>query len=223
MRHIAAVLLIAISGAVASARQGPPPGAGIAVRPLFDNPSVAVARLLLTPGAREMPHTHPYTLLIVSVSRGDVEFLKGTATNRSMWQIGDVQVVDREVRHAGANMGTMPVEALAISIKTDRVKGGTAPPLPRPAGITATDVLDSAEAAVRRVELAPGAREVVHTHPYDFVVVPVTSGRMEVQLAGKTEAKDYAPGDAFFIMRNTPHAVANVGKTPFALLGVTIK
>jgi quercetin dioxygenase-like cupin family protein len=219
MRQIAATLLIAISGVVGAAQQGP----GIAVRPLFDNPSVGVARLLLLPGAREMPHAHGYPLLIVSISRGDVEFLKGTATNRSMWQVGDLQLVERDVRHAGANMGTMPVEALAISIKPDRVKGGTAPPLPRPTGITSTDVLDSADAAVRRVELAPGAREVPHTHPYDFVVVPVVSGRMEVQLAGKTETKDYAPGDAFFIARNTPHAVANVGKTSFALLGVTIK
>src|SRR5687767_2614482 len=184
MRTSAVAFVIAASGFIAYAQQGPPfdsaqgkpPGAGIAVRPLFDNPSVSVARLLLTPGAREMPHTHPYSLLIIAVSRGDVEFLKGTATNRSMWQIGDLQVVERDVRHAGANMGTMPVEALAISIKADRVKGGTAPPLPRPAGITATDVLDSADAAVRRVELAPGAREVVHTHPYDFIVVPVTSG-----------------------------------------------
>ncbi len=231
MRTLAAVLVVAFSALAGDAQQGPPfdsaqgkpPGAGIAVRPLFDNPAVGVARLLLLPGAREMPHTHPYTLLVVSVSRGDVEFLKGTATNRSMWQIGDIQVVERDVRHAGANMGTMPVEAVAISIKPDRVKGGTAPALPRPAGITATDVLDSADAAIRRVELAPGAREVPHTHPYDFVVVPVVSGRMEVLLAGKTETKDYAPGDAFFIARDTPHAVANVGKAPFALLGVTIK
>src|SRR5688572_6951100 len=231
MRTIAVAFVITVGGFIAYAQQGAPfdsaqgkpPGAGIAVRPLFDNPSVGVARLLLTPGAREMPHTHPYTLLIVAVSSGDVEMLKGTTANRITRKVGDVDVVERELRHAGANLGSAPFEAVVISVKPDRVKGGTAPPLPRPAGITATDVLDSADAAVRRVELAPGAREVIHTHPYDFVVVPVTSGRMEVQLAGKTEAKDYAPGDAFFIARNTPHAVANVGKTPFALLGVTIK
>lgn len=221
MPHFAALVFVVSSGLVAYAQLPPTPG--VAVRPLFDNPSVVVARLLLLPGAREMPHTHAYPLVIIAVSRGDVEFLKGSATNRSTWQIGDVQVVERDARHAGANMGDMPVEVLAISIKPDRVKGGTAPPLPRPPGITAIDVLDSADAAVRRVELAPGAREVIHTHPYDFVVVPVTNGRMELQLAGKTETKDYAPGDAFFITRNTPHAVANVGKERFALLGVTIK
>ena len=221
MPTLAAALAVLLSGIIASAQT--PTGPGIAVRPLFDNSSVAVARLLLLPDAREMPHTHTYPLIIIAVSRGDVEFLKGTATNRSLWQIGDVHLVERDVRHAGANMGTAPVEALAISIKPDRVKGGSAPPLPRPPGITATDVLDAADAAVRRVELAPGAREVTHTHPYDFVVVPVTSGRMEVQLAGKTETNDYAPGDAFFIARHTPHAVANVGKERFALLGVTIK
>ena len=94
---------------------------------------------------------------------------------------------------------------------------------PPAAGIAVRPLFDNPAVGVARLLLLPGAREVTHTHPYDFVVVPVVSGRMEVQLAGKTEAKDYAPGDAFFIARNTPHTVANVGKTPFALLGVTIK
>ena len=203
--------------------QAPALPPGMSIRPLFENAAVAVVRLTLAPGTREMPHTHPYSMLIIPITRGDIEMLKGAATTRTTREVGSVDVVEPGVVHAGANVGSTPIEAIIVAVKPDRVKGGTAPPLPRPQGITATDVLDTADAAVRRVELAAGARETSHTHPYDFVVVMITPSRMEVQLAGRTETKDFAVGDAFFIPRDTPHAVANPGTEPLALLGVAIK
>jgi quercetin dioxygenase-like cupin family protein len=217
---IAAALILAGSAAYG---QGPGLPPGMSVTPLFENASVAVVRLTLAPGTREMPHTHPYAMLIIPITRGDIEMLKGGATTKTTREVGSVDVVEPQVVHAGANVGSTPIEAIIVAVKADRVKGGTAPPLPRPQGITATDVLDTTDAAVRRVELAPGAREVSHTHPYDFVVVMTTRSRMDVQLAGKTETKDFAVGDAFFIPRNTPHAVANPSQEPLALLGVAIK
>jgi quercetin dioxygenase-like cupin family protein len=222
MRSVTTITAVLLAAAIAAAQQ-PPPAPGITLRPVFDNPTVTVARITLAPGAREMPHTHLYSLVTIQLSPGDLEMLKGETTARRAREVPNVDFVARELRHAAANIGSTPVEGLVIAIKPDRVRGGTSPPLPRPAGITATDVLDSADAAVRRVELAPGAREVTHTHPYDFVVVSATRSRMEVQLAGTTETKEFAVGDAFFIPRDTPHAVANPGREPLALLGVAIK
>ncbi|MBM3820321.1 MAG: cupin domain-containing protein [Acidimicrobiia bacterium] len=222
MRSVA-ILAAILFAAVMAAAQQPQMPAGMSVTPLFENASVAVARLTLLPGTREMPHTHGYSMLIVPVTSGDIEMLTGTATTKTTRQIGDVDVVERGVVHAGANVGTTTLDAIIVAVKADRAKGGTAPPLPRPEGITARDVLDATDAAARRVELAPGAREVTHTHPYDFVVIPITRSRMELQLAGRTETKEYAPGEAFFIPRDTPHAVANPGREPLALIGVAIK
>jgi quercetin dioxygenase-like cupin family protein len=223
MRIIATCTAVLLAAAVAAGQQPPPPAPGITLRPVFDNPTVTVARITLAPGAREMPHTHPYSLVTMLLTPGDLDMLKGETTTRRAREVPNVDFVPRGLRHAAANVGASPIDGLVVAIKPDRVPGGTSPPLPRPAGITATDVLDATDAAVRRVELAAGAREVTHTHPYDFVVVAVTRSRMEVQLAGKTETKEFAVGDAFFIPRDTPHAVANPGTAPLALLGVAIK
>ncbi len=62
---------------------------------------LGVARLLLLPGAREMPHTHPYTLLIIALSSGNVEMLKGTTANTITRKIGDD--LDNFRAHAFAN------------------------------------------------------------------------------------------------------------------------
>jgi quercetin dioxygenase-like cupin family protein len=223
MRTLAALAAAALLSGFTVAAQGPAVPPGFAARPLFDNASVGVMRLLISPGAREMPHAHPYSMLVVQVSPGDVEIMKAGAVSRAARPVGHIEFFDANMQHAAANVGNTPVAVLVISFKPDRLRGGTAPALPRPQGITSTDVFDSADAAVRRVEFAPGAREVIHTHPYDFVLVPAVHGRIDVHLAGKDETKDYAPGDAVFIARNTPHSVANVGRERFALLGVTIK
>jgi quercetin dioxygenase-like cupin family protein len=222
MRPIAALAAVLLTGFALQA-QTPALPPGVDVRPLFDNASVSVAQLVLAPGAREMPHAHPYPTLAIITSSGDLEITKAGATSTATRPIGHFEYFDRDVRHAAANVGKAPVEVIAISLKPDRQPGGSAPPMPRPQGITSTDVFDSSALALRRVEFAPGAREVVHTHPYDFMIVAVAQGRIEVHVAGKDEARNYEPGDSLFVGRNVPHSVANVGTERFALLGVTIK
>ncbi|MBI4264169.1 MAG: hypothetical protein HY657_07325 [Acidobacteria bacterium] len=124
---------------------------------------------------------------------------------------GDVEFIGRDLRHAAANVGTSPFEVVVAAIKPDRVPGGVAAPAPLPPGVTRTGVLDNPEVTAARLEFAPAAREMVHTHPYDLVVVPLTSSRLEVQIGNGKETKEYAVGEAVFIARNEPHAVANLG------------
>jgi quercetin dioxygenase-like cupin family protein len=63
----------------------------------------------------------------------------------------------------------------------------------------------------------------VYTHPYDLVVIPLTASKLEVQIGPDKQVRDYAPGNALFIARNQPHAVANLGPGTFSVMGVAVK
>jgi quercetin dioxygenase-like cupin family protein len=73
------------------------------------------------------------------------------------------------------------------------------------------------------VTFAPDAREPVHMHPYDLVVVPVTAARMEVLVGPATEVKDYAAGEVIFLPRSVPHSISSRHPQPFQILSVAVK
>lgn len=215
----AALVCVVCAGALEA--QGPP--AGFTVTPLVDNATVAVARLRLAPGAREQPHTHPYSMVVVYLTDGDVELHNEASRWKGRRARGEVDFIARDATHAAANVGESPIDVVAISIKADRVPAGSAPADPAPAGITRTAVLETADATVARVDFAPVAREPIHTHPYDLVVVPLTSAEVEVRMGGAVDKRVYQAGDLFFLPRNEPHAMANLASGTFSVLGVAIK
>jgi quercetin dioxygenase-like cupin family protein len=192
-------------------------------RPVFTNESVDVTRLLLLPGSSEAPHSHGYSIMFVHLTSGDTEALTGTSTTKGARAAGSVEFVSKDVLHAIANVGREPFELLTIAFNPDRLRGGTAAPAPPPAGITRTPLLDNTDATVTRLEFAPSARETVHMHPYDLVVVPLTAARVDVEIGSTRETRALTPGDAFFIERFEPHAVANLGSEAMIVLGVAIK
>ena len=59
--------------------------------------------------------------------------------------------------------------------------------------------------AVVTVAIAPSAREPVHTHAFDLVLVALTPGRMEVRVGEDVGARDYAVGEVIFVPRDVPH------------------
>ena len=217
-----AITIAALLATTALNAQAPPP-VGFSRAPLFDNPTVNVFRLMLQPGARETPHTHPNSMLVVWISRAEVEMLNGQQQTPRTRLAGEVEFFAREVTHAAGNGGSAPFEVVVINIKPDRVPGGTAAPAPPPAGVTRTPVLDNPEVTATRLDFAPSAREPVHTHPYDLVVIPLTASTLEVQIGSEKQTRDYAPGNSFFVARNQPHAVANTGSGTFSVIGVAIK
>lgn len=197
---VATLLLGSALAALAQTSQG-----GFGRRPVFTNDSVSVERILMLPGSREAPHTHAYPMIVVQLTAGTVDFIA------------------RDMTHTAANAGGTPFEMLTIAINPERLRGGTAPPAAAPAGVTRTPVLDNTDATITRLEFAPSARETVHMHPYDLVVVPLTTSHIELQLGTEKDMKTLTPGDAFFIPRFEPHAVANLGPETLAVLGVVIK
>jgi quercetin dioxygenase-like cupin family protein len=63
----------------------------------------------------------------------------------------------------------------------------------------------------------------VHTHAHDLVVIPITAARLDVQVGDKKNVRGYRIGEAIWIPRLTPHAVANAGTASMRILGVVVK
>jgi len=71
--------------------------------------------------------------------------------------------------------------------------------------------IENSRTRVTRHRLAPGAHTGEHRHEYDYVVVPVTSGRMRVVAAGQESFADISSGVAYFRSAGVEHDVFNGG------------
>ena len=92
-----------------------------------------------------------------------------------------------------------------------------------PIVFTRSTIIDNPRVTVMRLTAEPGAREEVHTHPYDVVVVQLTRGDLEMTVGSEKVSGTRDPGFSMFIAKGTPHAAANVGKTPFDVIVTVIK
>lgn len=81
--------------------------------------------------------------------------------------------------------------------------------------------IDNDRTRVTRHRLLPGAHTGFHRHEYDYVVVPVTPGRMRIVEAGEERFSDLSPGVAYFRRAGVEHDVFNDG--PEELIFVDIE
>lgn len=211
----------AVSSTERQPAASPPPG--ITRTALIENETVMMARLRMAPKAAEDVHTHPFSAVIIQLDAGEVDMRLGGVRETTRRPAGFVEFIARGEPHAATNVGSAPFDLVTIAIKPDRKRGGDAPPQPAPAGITRTPVLDNTDARVTRVEFAPNARELVHSHPFDLVVVPLIAGRLEVRIADKVETRDYRAGEPMFLPRDVSHAVSNVGSASIIVFSVGVK
>ncbi len=215
------VVGVAAMGAAAQQAGAPPPG--ITRTELENNATALIARLRMAPGAREDVHTHPFSAVVVQIGTGDVDMRLGDGHTTTRRAHGFVEFIPREVPHAAANVGREPFEVVTIAMKPDRRPGGDAPALPAPPGITRKPLLENAETRVTHVTFASSAREPVHTHPFDLVVVQLTPGRVKVRVGQDVSTREYAAGEVIFLPRDVPHAVSNADGGAFEILSVGIR
>ena len=71
--------------------------------------------------------------------------------------------------------------------------------------------IENVRTRVTRHRLAPRAHTGFHRHEYDYVVVPVTSGRMRIVVGGKELFSDLSSGVAYFRQAGVEHDVLNDG------------
>jgi quercetin dioxygenase-like cupin family protein len=196
---------------------------GITRTQLLDNPTVMVARLKLDPGSREPVHTHPFSALVIQLTEGRVEMLLATEKTSTARETGYTWFIHREVSHAAANVGASPFEVVTVAIKPDRPRAPAGPATAARPGITRTSVLENDEARVTRVKFDPGARETVHTHPFDLVLVALTGGRVEVMVGSDRSVEDRPAGHVWFLPREIPHAVASAASAPMEFMSIGVK
>jgi quercetin dioxygenase-like cupin family protein len=222
-RPPATVLLIVLNAAVLAA-QAPTLPAGFTVTRVLDNATISAVRLKLAPGAKEQPHTHPSSMLVIMLTASEMEMQNGEKHTKGLRKVGEIEFINSGVSHHAANAGATPLEALVVTLKPDRVRGGTAPPATAAQpGVTRKPLIDNQDLAVTRLEYEAEVREPVHTHPYDLLIVPISPARLDMQLGHKKQVGRYVAGDAIFVPRGTAHAVANVGTASFRILGIRIK
>jgi len=72
--------------------------------------------------------------------------------------------------------------------------------------------IDNDRARVTRHRLAPGAHTGLHRHEFDYVIVPVTSGRMRILEKGEERFSDLSSGVAYYRSAGIEHDVFNGGE-----------
>ena len=69
--------------------------------------------------------------------------------------------------------------------------------------------IENARTRVTRHRLAPGAHTGMHRHEYDYVVVPISGGRMRIVEGDKVAFAELAAGVAYFRAAGVEHDVFN--------------
>ena len=92
-----------------------------------------------------------------------------------------------------------------------------------PAGISRTPLVDNATVLCARLTYAAGAAEPVHTHPFAAIVIQLTAGDVDMTIGGEHTRAHREPGFVWYIPRETPHALVNVGSTAIDQITVAIK
>ena len=84
--------------------------------------------------------------------------------------------------------------------------------------------MDNARARVTEWRFAPGAATGRHRHEFDYVVVPLTSGRLKiVGSEGVESTSELIAGDPYFRPAGVEHDVLNDNPHEFAFIEIELK
>ena len=78
-------------------------------------------------------------------------------------------------------------------------------------GMSFKQILENDRLTAIRARMEVGARESVHTHGSDTLVVHLSGGEIEDTANGKTVVNRWKPGDVEFEGRGTSHSARNLG------------
>lgn len=221
MRNRLILALVLASSALdhSTAQESPTP------RSVLENGAVSVSRYALAPGARLQPRPHAFVAVVIQLSAGDVELTSGTDRSSRGNEAGHSWFIAKGAEYTVINRGAAACDLMVVAAKQPMSPRSNAPvpATPVPAGISRTALIENDESRVVRVRFDPGAREELHSHAFDLLVVQLTPGRVETRLGEETTAKDLERADVIFLPKDVPHAVGNSGRAPYEILSVAIK
>jgi quercetin dioxygenase-like cupin family protein len=82
--------------------------------------------------------------------------------------------------------------------------------------------IENARVRVTRHRMTPGAHTGLHRHAHDYVIVPVTGGRMRLVEGGRESTAELAAGVAYFRAAGVEHDVINGGDQDLIFVEVEI-
>jgi quercetin dioxygenase-like cupin family protein len=86
-----------------------------------------------------------------------------------------------------------------------------------------TRQLETERAIVTEWRFTPGAHTGWHRHEYDYVVVPLTTGRLLLQTAEGFVSSELVVGQSYSRERGVEHDVINDNDTEFAFIEIELK
>lgn len=87
----------------------------------------------------------------------------------------------------------------------------------------ATVVIDNERVIVTRYDFAPGANTGWHRHGHDYVIVPLTDGKVKLlTTAGETSA-EMKKGEPYFRSEGVEHDVISANEGDFAFIEIELK
>jgi quercetin dioxygenase-like cupin family protein len=86
-----------------------------------------------------------------------------------------------------------------------------------------TVMVDDGRIRVTRWQFDPGASTGMHTHEFDYVVVPVTGGEFTVTVPdGSTSTMIQKPGDVYARPVGVQHNVTNAGRAAASFVEIEL-
>lgn len=83
--------------------------------------------------------------------------------------------------------------------------------------------IDNERARVTEWRFDPGAATGWHRHEYDYVVVPMLDGRLELRSGQGTNLADLKAGVPYFRGQGVEHDVINANEFEFAFIEIELK
>ncbi len=88
---------------------------------------------------------------------------------------------------------------------------------------TATVLIDNARVRVTRWHFPPGAATGWHTHEFDYVIVPLTDGRLRLVEPDGERYSELEIGAPYFREAGVEHDVVNANDHEFTFIETEIK
>jgi quercetin dioxygenase-like cupin family protein len=113
------------------------------------------------------------------------------------------------------------VQPRPVKAPPDVIPGpGSAPGESPFIGMSFDRLFENDQVTVLRARMDVGAREALHTHGSDTIVVHLSGGQIEDTANGKTAVNRWKHGDVEFEARGSSHSARNVGKAVDVVLVV---
>jgi quercetin dioxygenase-like cupin family protein len=203
MRHfLAAACLLGSSGLAANGA----PNDAVAI----DNPSVRAFRTSRAPAPGEHPAAVVVPLRDGAAGKAGEAYWTGDASrNPKDGAAGPFIVVEPKSPAPPVTPG---------SARETATKPGEQPST----GLSFKPLFENERVAVLRARMEVGAREGLHTHARDVIVVHLSGGAVEDTVEGVTKVNHWKRGDVEFEGRGTSHSARNAGDAIEVVL-VTLK